>query len=93
VNYLDSIAEAIRNEVPSELVPADADALFLMYAVLARAKGESTTAEDVHDAWTAWMSGRGEKHESMRPFADLDSAVKQQDEPFVKAIHRASARR
>lgn len=92
MSYLDRVAEEIRAEVPADLIPPDAAALFLIYAVLARAKGQQTTAEDVHDAWTAWMSGMGEEHQSMRPFAELDAAVRQEDEPFLGAIHRVSRR-
>ncbi|MFL6055513.1 MAG: hypothetical protein ACJ72W_21830 [Actinoallomurus sp.] len=52
MTYLDEIARRIRDNLPAQAQPpADADALFLFYAVLARAKGESTTLEDVHDAW------------------------------------------
>jgi len=63
----------------------------------ARARGAvagltfDTTAEDVHDTWTAWMSARGEEHPSMRPFASLPASVRRQDEPFAAAIRRVAA--
>jgi hypothetical protein len=90
MNYLSAIAERIRKRIPQELLPADADALLLLYAVLARAKGQATSAEDVHDAWTAWMLMRGERHPSMRAFDELPDAVRREDEPFVQAIRAAA---
>jgi hypothetical protein len=90
MNYLEAIAERIQRALPDGTLPEDAEALLLTYAVLARAKGTATTAEDVHDAWTAWMSARGEQHESMRPFSDLPAETKREDEPFVRAIHVAA---
>ena len=91
MNYLVEIANQIRAAVPGALVPEDSDDLFLMYAVLARSAGGHTTAENVHDAWTAWMASRGERHESMVPFADLPTSVQREDEPFAKAIRSVAS--
>lgn len=93
MSYLRRTAAAIRSAVPAGLVPADSDDLFLMYAVLARAKGVTVQPQDVHDAWVAWMESRGESHESMVPFADLPAATREEDNPFVKAIREAAERR
>jgi hypothetical protein len=87
MNYLQVVAERIRQQLPSGAMPAESEALLLMYALLARAKGRATTAEDVHDAWTAWMTLRRESHESMVPFADLAPVVRREDTPFLRAIH------
>ncbi len=94
MTYLDDIANAIRAEVPSDLVPDDddLDQLFRLYAVLARAKGEATTRADVHDAWSAWMLGRGADHESITPFDRLDPETRREDEPFLRAIQKVAAR-
>ncbi len=92
MNYLQQLAERIRAEVPEDaLPPKDTRLLFLMYAVLARAKGTSVTAADVHDAWVAWMTSRGEAHESMEKFGELERDVQAEDNPFVGAIRRAIA--
>lgn len=85
MNYLQVTADHVRRQLPTAM-PDNSEALLLMYALLARAKGGSTTAEDVHDAWTAWMTLRGEHHESMVPFADLAPDVRREDEPFLQAI-------
>lgn len=90
MNYLQETAEQIRRQLPADAMPDNSEALLLMYAVLARAKGASTTAVDVHDAWTAWMTLRNEDHESMVPFADLAAEVRAEDAPFLRAIQRAS---
>lgn len=86
MTYLHELAVQIRAEVADDLVPLASDSLFLVYAVLLRAKAEQVTAEDVHDAWVAWMIGRGEQHDSMVPFPDLPPEVKSEDLPFVEAI-------
>lgn len=91
MNYLEATAERVREEISPDLLPEDSAALLLIYAVLVRAKGTLTTAEDVHDAWTAWMALRGENHESMRPFEKLPKQVRDEDLPFLRAIHLASA--
>lgn len=37
----------------------DTSSLFRIYAVSLLAKGEEVTREDVHNAWIAWMLGKG----------------------------------
>lgn len=92
MNYLAGIAGQIRREVPIERLPdGDLDTLFLMYAVLALAKGRDVTREDVHNAWVAWMIAQGRDHESMVPFKELPTDIKQEDDVFVAAIRRAVA--
>ena len=90
LTYLSPVAEAIRLAVPVELVPDDADELFLLYALLAKVKGNATTTEDVHDAWTVWKTIRGEAHPSIQPFHDLEADVQNEDVPFLRAIQRAA---
>jgi hypothetical protein len=93
VSYLDEIAEKVRAKVPSDLLPDedDLDQLFRLYAVLVRAKGQATSSADVHDAWAAWMLGRGDEHESVKPYEQLDGETKQEDEPFLTAIRAVAA--
>jgi hypothetical protein len=92
MTYIDELAGAIRARVAPGLVPdVDTTALFRLYAVLARAKGEHVTASDVHDAWSAWMSGRDPGHPALRPFDELSTDVRAADQPYVEAI-RAAAR-
>jgi hypothetical protein len=87
VTYLDLLAGAIHDAVPSEALPGEDTAdLFRLYAVLLLAKGEGVTPEDVHNAWVAWMASKGEDHESMVPFADLPDETQTEDSPFVVAI-------
>jgi hypothetical protein len=61
--------------------------------VLARGKRDRVTAEDIHDAWTAWMEIHGEHHESMVPFEQLPQAVRVEDSPFVAAIQAVARRK
>lgn len=90
-NYLERDAELIRDCLPKGTdVPSSSEELFRVYAVLMRAKGEQTTAEDVHDAWTAWISRTDPHHASAIPFNELDVETKAADQPFLIAIQRAA---
>ncbi|MFP3397662.1 hypothetical protein SB749_15130 [Brevibacterium sp. SIMBA_078] len=92
--YLERDAELIRQCLPEGIaVPEDSDDLFLMYAVLLRAKGVDTQASDVHDAWSAWMLRVNPDHESIRPFSDLGAETRREDSPFLVAIRAAAALR
>lgn len=94
MSYLDADAELIRTRLPTGTgVPKDSDDLFVLYAVLMRAKGEDTQAADVHDAWSAWMSRSEPDHESIRPYDQLAPSVQDEDAPFLIAIHSAARAR
>lgn len=87
MTYLEEIATAIHDAVPSDALPdEDTTSLFLMYAVLLLAKGEGVTREDVHNAWVAWTTSKGEDHESLVLFSELSPDTQSEDSPFVVAI-------
>lgn len=91
MTYLSDDAALIRVNLPPEArPPSDADALFLMYAVLMRAKGEEVTASDVHDAWAAWQQSLDPDHPALIPFRELSPSVQDADTPYVRAIHAAT---
>ena len=89
MNYLATIARSIEAKIGSD-VDGDSEGLYLIYAILARITGVNTTAENVHDAWNAWMLMKGESHESMVPFAELPSDIQAEDQPFVRAIREVA---
>jgi hypothetical protein len=89
--YIDEIADKVRQKVPISDRPVDAERLYRMYAVLVRAKGQKTTASDVHDAWSAWMADRNSSHESLIEFDSLSSVVQEQDSVYLDAIHKVAA--
>jgi hypothetical protein len=92
MNYLDELGAAIQREVdPAELPSDNTASLFRLYAVLLLAKGEGVTVEDVHNAWSAWMSEHDPAHRSLKPFSELSPDVQQADQPYTEAI-RAVAR-
>jgi hypothetical protein len=64
-----------------------------MYAVLGLAKGRRTTAEDVHNAWVAWMVEMDPEHPALRPFSELSHEDRKQDAPFLDAILGAASGR
>jgi hypothetical protein len=86
VNYINDLAEAIRRELDPRTLPDEPVELLRAYAVLALALGDEVTAEDVHNAWVAWMLPRHPEHPALVPYADLDAATAAQDLPFVEAI-------
>jgi hypothetical protein len=94
MTYLDDDVKAIRESLPAGTdAPGGSDLLFRIYAVLMRAKGESVTAEDVHDAWSAWTLTRDPSHEALVPFDTLTPEKQAQDMPYVEAIHAAAEKR
>lgn len=93
MNYLAAHAKRIKEALPTGTsAPDDSDDLFLLYAVLLRAKGKATTARDVHDAWSAWAALHQPDHDSIRPYEDLPESVRSEDEPFAEAIRRCATR-
>lgn len=93
MNYLLGTAAAIRDALPQTIgVPDNSQLLFLLYAVLCRAKGEDVTPSDVHDAWAAWMSTITPDHDAIVPFSQLPPQVAAEDAPFVDAIHDVARR-
>lgn len=93
MNYIDAIANAIRQALPADtIVPGDSNDLFRIYAVLALVRGEHVRIEDVHNAWAAWMSGIDPKHTSLIPFAELSTDIQAEDEPYVLAIRQVAKR-
>ena len=88
--YLDALADQIFTFAHGGGEASSEDRqLYRLYAVLARAKGLETTAEDVHDCWSAWMAEEMPDHRSLRPFEQLSERVQQMDETYVYAIRRA----
>lgn len=93
VSYIEKLARSIHREVHGDRpLEPDENVLYLIYAVLALSLGTGVTKKNVHDAWSAWMSWRDDRHESLKPFEELDPAVQAQDEPYVQAIKRVARR-
>ncbi|MGH2712306.1 MAG: DUF7701 domain-containing protein [Thermoleophilaceae bacterium] len=93
MSYLDDLAAEIERQVPGEVLPdGETRSLFRLYALLALAKGRSVDAEDVHNAWAAWIQDRDPDHRSLKPFEELDPETQASDEPFVEAIRAVAAR-
>lgn len=94
MNYLEKLADDIRHQVSPDALPGgESTSLFLLYAVLLLAKGETVTREDVHNAWVAWMTTKREPHESMVRFNELSNETKDEDSPYVEAIRKVARAR
>ncbi|WP_433420929.1 DUF7701 domain-containing protein [Microtetraspora malaysiensis] len=91
VTYLSDDAQLIRGMLADTASPPeDSDSLFLLYAVLLRAKGTEVSPSDVHDAWSAWMQDRDPDHPALVPFEQLDLGIRAEDSPYVEAIRKAA---
>lgn len=91
--YLEQIAAQIRVALKEEdvVAPDDTPELFVLYALLAKLRGTGVSAEDVHDAWSAWKILSGEPHAAVVPYKDLDQATQARDEPYAAAIRRVAS--
>lgn len=85
MNYADAMLGRVAEESPG--LP---DGLAELYALLALVKGQATTLEDVHDAWSVWRNRDWPNHRSLRPFNELPPEVQEQDREYMDAIHRAA---
>jgi hypothetical protein len=90
--YLDEVGDCIRSHLNVEAAENTSPQLLRLYAVLALVKGDQVTAEDVHDAWSAWTQEHEPDHDSLVPFAELPDDVKAADQPFVEAIKHCRQR-
>ena len=93
MNYLDALADEIRDAVAADALPdGDTSSLFRTYAVLLLAKGVEVTRGDIHNAWVAWMLDNGETHASLVPFSELSADTQSEDSPFVVAVQTVALR-
>lgn len=91
MSYINQIAVAIGHRCSARMSdPAQMD-LMRIYAVLCCTKGEATTNQDVHDAWSAWTDGRNPEHKSLVPFGELTAEVQDMDTPYREAIQGVAA--
>lgn len=86
-NYIDQIANQILDVLGEVRLKEPEFHLYRLYAVLVLATGEQTTAEDVHDAWSAWCATVRPDHPSLKPFNELSRQTQELDRPYVEAIH------
>lgn len=92
MNYLDSLAGRIREELAPDLRPeAREDELYRLYALLVLVMGHRCTLENVHDAWSTWMTGDRPEHKALVPFDQLSHEAQLKDMPYLTAIHRVAA--
>lgn len=88
MDYITNRAYTIYKFAEGKGVPDESDiGLYRMYALLSFAKGEDTTAQDVHDAWVAWRVETFPDHRSAVPFGFLSEEVQRMDDKYVEAIH------
>ena len=94
MTYIDRIACAIwvHCSDPGDPLnmPGNDAPLYRIYAVLALAKGQQTTLDDVHDAWSAWCVSDRPYHLAIIPFNELTNDQKEQDRRYMDAIHAVS---
>ncbi|WP_425524387.1 DUF7701 domain-containing protein [Clavibacter michiganensis] len=91
VSYIDRIATEVEHQLLVEHRPKKRSRdLYRYYALLVLTLGSTTTLENVHDAWSAWMTAERPSHPSLVPFTELSEEQQQQDRPYMEAIHRVA---
>lgn len=90
MNYIDEVKEELAKHIRV------GKGLMTVYSVLVLVKGEETTLEDVHDAWSVninntWDREQFGEHRSLIPFDELSETVQRKDQDYVDAI-RTTAR-
>lgn len=91
VTYVEKAREALVEQLPG-LAREDRSSLLDLYTVLVLIRGESTTLEHVHDAWSVWMSRTRPDHRSIIPFDELTTEVQEMDRKYAEAIQEAARR-
>lgn len=80
--YLDHVMNALKSNLGQHVH----EELIRFYALLVLAKGEATTREDIHNAWSLWTAVRNADHKSLIPYGRLSSDMQELDQPFVDAV-------
>lgn len=92
MNYLDATARRVEHEIAPNLRPEERGAdLYRLYGLLVLVKGVDCTLEDVHNAWSAWMTTDEPDHDALVPFEELSPETREKDRPYLNAIRRAAA--
>ena len=91
VTYVEKAREALVEQLPG-LAREDRSGLLDLYTVLVLIRGEGTTLEHVHDAWSVWMSRTRPDHRSIIPFGELATEVQEMDRKYAEAIQETARR-
>jgi hypothetical protein len=93
-DFISEIAVEIRAAVDPKAAPEHPEGLrlFRLYALLALVKGDKTSREDVHNAWIVWMVEVDGDHDALKPYGELTDEQRNQDQPFLDAIHEVALR-
>ncbi|MFB6948749.1 hypothetical protein ACFCXP_03855 [Streptomyces niveus] len=87
MNYLESVANRIRSQVPAATLPqVNGENLLNLYASVVLVKGVDATASDVHDVWVTWQLEQDPSHPALIPYDQLTSDVQQRYAPIVNVI-------
>ena len=93
MNYLDRVAQEVERQLSDDDRPDErAIELYRLYALLVLVRGQHTSLENVHDAWSAWTTAEAPDHRSLVPFAELQPEQQELDRPYLEAIQRAAER-
>ena len=80
MNYINEAEKLLSLKIDVETELLD------LYTLLVLVKGENTTLEDVHNAWSVWMNRIKTDHHSLIAFKDLSEQVKEYDREYAEAI-------
>lgn len=88
-NYVQRTTVVFRAALEDEVLSPSLERL---YVLLVLVKGELTTHQDVHDAWSIWWTLTNPAHKALVPFEGLTLSTQELDRKYVIAIHAAARR-
>ena len=80
MNYIQQTKHELQKHMECE------DDLVDLYNLLVWVLGESTTWEDVHNAWSVWQNKTNPSHKSLVPFDELSEETQKLDAEYANAI-------
>lgn len=86
MNYVEYVVIQLN-----DLIPGLPPELIDLYALLVLTQGESTSLDDVHDAWSVWKSRIRPDHHSLIPFNELSQEVQELDRKYMLAIRKVAS--
>ena len=88
--YIDRVVEKVAKETGLK-----GKNLIRLYALLVLVKGENTTLEDIHDAWSMDMNFKeknaycyGHEHKSIVPFERLSRETQDKEIEYLNAVRK-----
>jgi len=88
MNYIEKVKTELDLILEMEVTPYEG--LLDVYALLVFTVGKNCTNENIHDAWSIWMSKTEPNHKSLIPFNELTKETQDLDSKYRDAVIKVS---